>query len=165
MQQMQQLDPKAVWIFFIGYVMSWFFLFIFFMGPLLLILVFALEDLGILKWLLVAAPALIVFSWVWANLTHRFYRYELRDDGFRKEFGIIWKQYTTVPYDRIQNVDIYRGVFDRIWGLSTLNIQTAGGTRISAEGVLPGLSHEVAEQLRDELISRARQPRTTNQGL
>ena len=55
-----------------------------------------------------------------------------------------------------------------------MNIQTAGASmqvsrhRIlggGAEGRLPGLSLEVAEQLRDELIKRSSQSRTTNQGL
>ncbi len=97
-----------------------------------------------------------------AVLTYYFYRYELREEGFRKEHGVIWKKYVTIPYERIQNVDIYRGVFARIFGLSDLNIQTAGmSTTVSsyggsAEGRLPGLSKEVAEQVRDELIRRAK---------
>ena len=78
----------------------------------------------------------------------------------------------TIPYDRIQNVDIYRGILARLLGLSDLNIQTAGMSAIinrygvsggGAEGRLPALSREVAEQLRDELIQRARQSK--NQGL
>ena len=174
---MQQLDPKSVWLFFIGSILRW----------LIFIVIFAiygvviLSDLnkgtpsfGFLNWLWVIIPALLIFFWIWAKLTYRFYRYELRDDGFRKELGVIWKKYVTIPYDRIQNVDIYRGVIARILGLSDLNIQTAGASAqvsrygtwgLGAEGRLPGLSREVAEQLRDELVRRAKQSRTTNQGL
>jgi hypothetical protein len=61
--------------------------------------------------------------------------------------------------------------------ISDLNIQTAGTSAIAphrglisalimvsdAEGRLPGVSKEVAEQLRDELIERAR--KSKNQGL
>lgn len=174
---MQQLDPKSVWVFFIDCILRGF----------IFIVIFAiygvviLSDLdkgtlsfGFLNWLWVIIPAFLIFSWIWAKLTYHFYRYELREDGFRKELGVIWKKYVTIPYDRIQNVDIYRGVISRILGLSDLNIQTAGvSAQVSrygawgagAEGRLPGLSREVAEQLRDELVKRARQPRTTNQGL
>ena len=174
---MQQLDPKSVWLFFIGFILRW----------LIFIVIFAIygvvilsdldkgvTSLGFLNWLWVVIPALLIFFWIWAKLTYHFYRYELREDGFRKELGVIWKKYVTIPYDRIQNVDIYRGVIARILGLSDLNIQTAGASAqvsrygtwgLGAEGRLPGLSREVAEQLRDELVRRAKQLRTTNQGL
>jgi len=129
-------------------------------------------SLGFLNWLWIIIPALLIFFFIWAKLTYHFYRYELTDAGFRKELGVIYKKYVTIPYDRIQNVDIYRGILARMLGLSDLNIQTAGmsatvsryGARgIGAEGRLPALSRETAEQLRDELIQRARQSK--NQGL
>lgn len=174
---MQQLDPKSVWLFFIGSILRWFIFIIIFAiyGVIILSdLDKSAPSFGFLKWLWVIIPALLIFFWVWAKLTYHFYRYELREDGFRKELGVIWKKYVTIPYDRIQNVDIYRGVIARILGLSDLNIQTAGASAqvshygtwgLGAEGRLPGLSREVAEQLRDELVKRARQSRTTNQGL
>lgn len=77
---------------------------------------------------------------------------------------MIWKKYVTIPYERIQNVDIYRGIFARILGLSDLQIQTAGMSATvgsygisgaGAEGRLPGVSQEEAEKLRDELVKRA----------
>lgn len=118
-----------------------------------------------INWLWVIIPTLLPLSFIWAKLTYRFYRYELTDAGFRKELGVIWKMYVTIPYDRIQNVDIYRGILARLLGLSDLQIQTAGVSgKVVSEGRLPGLSREVAEQLRDEIIQRARQLRG-NQGL
>lgn len=100
-------------------------------------------------------------------MSYKYYRYELREDGFRKELGVIWKKYTTIPYDRIQNVDIYRGVIDRILGLSELHIQTAGMSGFGqwgalSEGRLPGLLPETAEKLRDELIKRVRNSKGQN---
>jgi uncharacterized membrane protein YdbT with pleckstrin-like domain len=108
---------------------------------------------------------LIIFMFIWSKLTYRFYRYELTENGFRKELGVIYKKYVTIPYDRIQNVDIYRGILARILGLSDLNIQTAGASMQvpRGEGRLPGLSREEAEKLRDELINRAKNSK--NQGL
>jgi uncharacterized membrane protein YdbT with pleckstrin-like domain len=177
---MKQLDPKAVWLFFISSVLRAFlpiiFLSIFSLG--------ALSDLNetsgsgeevslaFLNWLWIIIPVFLVLCFVWAKLTYHFYRYELTDAGFRKELGVIYKKYVTIPYDRIQNVDIYRGILARILGLSDLNIQTAGMSATvgrygisggGAEGRLPALSREGAEQLRDELIQRARQSK--NQGL
>ena len=174
---MKQLDPRSVWLFFISFILRWFILLIS-LGVYLTVFLSGLRDsigdvsFGFLNWLWIIIPALLVFFFVWAKLTYRFYRYELTDAGFRKELGVIYKKYVTIPYDRIQNVDIYRGILARILGLSDLNIQTAGASAvvgrygavgIGAEGRLPGLSREVAEQLRDELIQRARQSK--NQGL
>lgn len=99
--------------------------------------------------LTVAASSLITL--VWACLHHHFYRYQLCEDSFRKESGIIAKKYVAIPYSKIQNVDIYRGLFARILGLSTLSIQTAAGSE-SAEAFLPGVSRRVAEKLRDDLV-------------
>lgn len=168
---MKHLDPKVIWLFFINMTLKWLILIFVFGGYSIL----ALHDIykggfsfNFLKWLWLIIPALLIFIFVWAKLAYRFYYYELTNNGFRKECGVIWKKYVTIPYDRIQNVDIYRGVIARILGLSDLHIQTAGmsaqGSRYGvAEGRLPGLSREVAEQLRDELILRANQSK--NQGL
>ena len=113
----------------------------------------------------------VAFSLLWSKLAYDAYKYELREDGFRKEYGVIWKKYVTIPYERIQNVDINRGLLARLLGLSDLQIQTAGISAtvsrygmagMGAEGRLPGISKDVAEELRDELIKRAR---GKNQGL
>jgi len=108
----------------------------------------------------------IIFCWIWAKLSYRYYGYDITEDAFKKESGVIWKKYISIPYERIQNVDIYRGVFARILGLSDLHIQTAGYSAMfsgrgiprgmGAEGRLPGLDKQAAEQLRDELIKRAK---------
>jgi putative membrane protein len=101
-------------------------------------------------------------------LTYRFWRYEIGDEAFKMEQGVIWKRYVSIPYERIQNVDIHRGVFARIFGLSDLRIQTAGfgGMYGSwghfAEGNLPGIEREKAERLREELIAKVKR---TKQGL
>ncbi len=176
---MKRLDPKAVWLFFFNFDFRTFI-------PIIFIAIYSsiiLSDFGeglesggvisfgFLNWLWIIIPALLALCFIWAKLTYHFYRYELTEAGFRKELGVIYKKYVTIPYDRIQNVDINRGILDRLLGLSSLKIQTAGASSVvnpwvrgaTAEGLLPGLSREVAEQLRDELIARARQSK--NQGL
>ena len=168
---MKQLDPKAVWLFTISLILRWFILIIFISVWAALFLSGqgdgdSAGGSAFFRWLWLIVPVLLLVCYGWARLSYRYYRYDLTDDGFRKELGVIYKQYVTIPYDRIQNVDIYRGILARILGLSDLNIQTAGssavmnqhgGAGFGAEGRLPALSREVAEQLRDELIRRARQ--------
>lgn len=168
---MKQLDPKAVWLFFFSSILRLAFFVIFISFFLVKISInfsnktpvfFTLDVL----WFVFAAW--LILSWVFAKLTYKFYKYELRNDVFKKEHGIIWKKYVSIPYDRIQNIDIYRGVLARLLGLSDIQIQTAGGITAGSygafsEGRLLGLSKETAEELRDELIHRAKNSK--NQGL
>lgn len=174
---MQQLDPKAVWLFFISIslrsiilillVSSWF-------SSIVTALLHSGEGDAVLPWIIwfiIFVPLFLIVCFIWAKLSYHFYRYELTEDSFRKERGVIYKKYVSIPYDRIQNVDIYRGLLARMLGLSDLNIQTAGYSMPmrsfsmggGSEGRLPGLSKEVAENLRNELIKRAKQNRA--QGL
>jgi len=124
---------------------------------------------SVLTILLIFALFIIIFYY-WAKLTYYFWKYEITEDAVRIERGVVWKKYISIPYERIQNVDIYRGVLARIFGLSALNIQTAGysggggryGLLLTPEGNLPGLSVDIAEKLRDDLIKRAK---GTRQGI
>ena len=158
----QSLHPKAIWIFFFQNILLAFFVSLFFLMPLF---IFS----SVLTILLVFALLIIIFYY-WAKLTYRFWKYEITEDAVRIERGVIWKKYISIPYERIQNVDIYRGVLARIFGLSVLNIQTAGysggggryGVLLTPEGNLPGLDINTAEQLRDDLIKRAK---GTRQGI
>jgi len=163
---MQKLNTKAVWLLFVESMMRWVFIcFMLFASFIRFFLDGKLkEDLFI--WLFVGTLIFLLLNYLWAELSYSFYKYQLKDEVFYKEYGVIWKNYVTIPYDRIQNVDINRGIVARILGLSVLNIQTAGaGVDMGAEGSLIGISKEIAEQLRDELINKARQSRKTNQGL
>lgn len=169
---MKQLHPRSIWLFFF----TGLFQLVFFMVFLSIWFVSLLSGLrgvgglGIyISVFMVILLILILLLYIWARLSYRYYRYELTDDGFKKELGVIYKKYVTIPYERIQNVDIYRGILARILGLSDLNIQTAGASAqvtrhgvfgAGAEGRLPGLLHEDAEKLRDELIKRAKNPRS-----
>lgn len=172
---MKHLDPKAVWLFFIGSIIGWTII-VFFMS--FWIAGFSMTALQIAKTdinpgsVIMTAGAFLIFFYIllyfWARLSYQNYKYELKTEGFYKEYGVIWKKYVTIPYGRIQNVDIYRGLVARILGLSDLHIQTAGmsftGKRgARSEGRLPGLSIEDANKIRDELIKRSQ--RKGSQGL
>lgn len=165
---MHQLHPRSVWIFFITASRVWALIFVFLVwqtGLLMTELSGEVRVFAYIAWIAVAFVLCLILTYVWARLSYRFYRYELTEDGFRKERGVISKKYVTIPYARIQNVDINRGILARLLGLSDLHIQTAGASSNTArgEGRLPGLAHRDAETMRDELIRRARQ--SGNQGL
>lgn len=174
-KNMKHLDPKAIWLFFIGSVIGWTIIMFFLSFWIAGVTIAALQigkayiSLGLfLTLLMIFLACFYAFLYFWAQLSYKNYKYQLRPEGFYKEYGVIWKKYVTIPYSRIQNVDIYRGLVARLLGLSDLHIQTAGmsftGKRGSrAEGRLPGLSIKDANMIRDELIKRSQ--KSNAQGL
>ncbi len=150
---MQQLNSKSVWLFFLSSFVKWIVIFIFFGLWVLVALFEYLETIGLpgILVLILGILLFVVVPYVWARLTYHFYLYDLSKDCFHVERGVIYKKYSTIPYERIQNVDIDRTLLARILGLSTVSIQTAG-TSGKAEGCIPGLSQEEAIVVRDKLI-------------
>jgi membrane protein YdbS with pleckstrin-like domain len=104
---------------------------------------------------------LIIIAEIYARLAYKFWFYEFADSQLRIERGIIWKRYSNIPYERIQNVDITRGIIARLNGFSTVNIQTAGysmpaGNRggIGSEGYIPAVPMAEAEHIREFVIKK-----------
>jgi len=78
--------------------------------------------------------------------------YQLRSDDLLFRKGLMFQRFVSVPYGRMQLVDINRGPLDRALGLSELKFVTAA----AATGVvIPGLPEADAETLRDELVALA----------
>ena len=164
---LNKLHPGARWSFRMHTYILMFFL-SFFLGWMLTIPVLFLTSLAGLNgfFILLFVPIIyiilaILIGEIYANMAYNRWFYEFNDQGLRIERGIIWKKYSNVPYERIQNVDIYRGVMDRVLGLSDLQIHTAGygaagGRKRGSEGRLPGLDRQDAETIREELVKRAR---------
>jgi len=77
----------------------------------------------------------------WKSFTYR-----ISSQYIRIHSGVFTKSKTTIPFSRIQNINIAQGVFDRIFGLHTVKIETAGksagqqqGGPIKPEGYIPGV--------------------------
>jgi len=85
---------------------------------------------------------------------YRSLRYEIQDDEVVVNAGIWTKSVKHVPYRTVTNMQVKRDVVDRLLGLGTLNIQTAGMSgQTGAEEQLVGLSNvqEVYESVANEL--------------
>lgn len=97
---------------------------------------------------------------IWVRMAYNRWFYEFTDSNLRQERGVIWKTYSNVPYDRIQNIDIRRGIIARILGFSSVHIQTAGysvspnGAGYGAEGYIPAVEIKEAENIRDFIIKK-----------
>ncbi len=80
--------------------------------------------------------------------------YEIQDDEVIMRVGVVTKSVKHVPYRTVTNITVKQGILDRVFGLGTLNIQTAGmsGTT-GAEESLEGLENvqEVYDLVATEL--------------
>jgi membrane protein YdbS with pleckstrin-like domain len=78
--------------------------------------------------------------------------YQLRDDDLLFRRGIMFHRVVSVPYGRMQLIDVNRGPVARFLGLAELRFVTAA----AATGVtIPGLPDADADSLRDALVSLA----------
>ena len=103
---------------------------------------------------------LVIISEIYTQMSYNRWFYEFAPDSLKLERGIIWKRYSNIPYEKVQNVDIKRGILARILGFSTVIIQTAGYSfsygKMSqrSEGYIPAVSMEEAERIRTFLMKK-----------
>ncbi|PPF17272.1 MULTISPECIES: PH domain-containing protein [unclassified Rathayibacter] len=101
---------------------------------------------------LAAAAALAVTLLIVAPRRARAYGYLLRQDDLLFRRGIMFQRFVSVPYGRMQLIDVNRGPLARALGLADLRFVTAA----AATGVsIPGLAEQDAEELRDRLVELA----------
>lgn len=105
-------------------------------------------------WLIMTAlVALVVFSVVfYPPMRYRRWRWQLTDLAIELRYGVLLHRKETVPYFRIQQIDIAAGPVDRILELASLQVTTASA---SGSATLPGIATEEAPQVRAELLARA----------
>lgn len=107
---------------------------------------FYLLSQGVPEWIttgsLVALLVLFVLSMVLVNSRYRMAGYALRAHDIMYKSGVFWHSTTVIPYSRIQHVEISQGPIQSAFGIATLRIYTAGGTRSDLSvGVLLGSTH------------------------
>jgi uncharacterized membrane protein YdbT with pleckstrin-like domain len=156
----KRLNPRAIWLFFISYLIRLGIIPIAFGFYLISLLPAGSEVLSgafystILISIVVNIVLWVLLSLLWAWLTQHFFRYTLADNYFQKEVGVLYKKSITIPYENIQNIEIDQGLLLRVLGLSEIRIETAGA-HARGEGRLPGLTRKEAEALKEELVRRA----------
>ncbi len=116
----------------------------------------------------------IIVGEIYARMSYNRWLFEINEDGVKLEHGIIWKKYTSIPYERVQNVDIRRGIIARMLGFSTLDIETAGRSGFSygrgnkkykSEGHLPAVDINEAERIREFVMKKIKKSHRSQEGL
>lgn len=104
-------------------------------------------------WVLLAAVVVVTLvSLIIAPRRARSIGYLTRDDDLLFRRGIMFQRFVSVPYGRMQLIDVNRGPVGRILGLADLKFVTAAA---STGVVIPGLPEPEAAELRDRLVGLA----------
>lgn len=160
---MPGLQPRAFYLFWWTY--FWIFAAIFaFLGFFTGIFLLAFTGFPIAIYAVFVLFMSLLLSGLWAKLMYNSYFFEMSSASLNVKWGVLRKHSATIPYQRIQNIDVNRGIMARLLGLSEVWIQTAGfsaamtrfGAMRFAEGIIPGLEPKEAEKLRASLLKKTR---------
>ena len=78
-------------------------------------------------------------------------KYALRERDISYKSGLLIKKITTVPFSRIQHVEIDEKPISRLFGLASLSVYTAGDS--SDDLVVKGLKKEILSQSKNLCMS------------
>jgi len=150
---MSALDPQVVPYWRLSGMVGW-------LIPMLLLLALAVgvggAVLGSLRlslglW---SAWGLAVAGWTWwyPPKAYAAWSYRCGDRVLELRSGVWFRVVRWLPLSRLQHVDLRRGPMERLFGLNSLVLYTAGTQEAALE--IPGLAESVAQKLRDELMAR-----------
>lgn len=102
------------------------------------------------------AAGLLAFSVVSAIIYWRRFEFSVGTDDIRIDSGILSRTHRSIPFDRIQDVDITQGLAARVLGLAKVTFETGGssGQAGKEDGVIQAISLQRAEELRELVRTR-----------
>jgi len=149
-EQFNPLDKKYLKILFIR--ISLFFLFL--TGGLTTLLIVSDEDPPTFVLLIIIGIIVLAISYsviiTILGFLKKGYLVREKDISFQK--GIIIFKSTSVPFNRIQHVEVNQGILAKMFKLSSVKIYTAGGT--ASDLSIPGLPTEVAHNMKTFLSEK-----------
>jgi len=108
---------------------------------------------GIILW---AELIIMLLTLIWIPAFYASLQYVIDDDTVKAQGGVLWKRYVTIPFTKITNLDITQGPVQRIFGIGTIHVQTAGASgqqATRAELRMLGVSNlqEVKERIMERI--------------
>ncbi len=116
-------------------------------GVVLLLVLLPAE--AVAAWL-VLASGVLTWAWFLVGRSARSWGYAEREEDLYIKHGVMFRQMVSVPYGRMQYVDVQAGPLDQLFSIATVRLHTASpGT----SAYIPGLTPSEAARLRDRLTS------------
>ena len=113
-------------------------------------------DAGALRTLAMAAVAIFAACLLLGFVVWRVRTWELADEGLVVRRGLLNRRRLTVPYEHIHTVSMNSTLFERVFGLVTLDLDTGAAATEGDASKISGLREGEAEALRAELFRRKR---------
>ena len=130
-----------------------------FVAFLVLFLVICLGDYkGLFKlientiWIYLTFTLCFVFTLLIKTIEFKKRRYVVREKDISYKKGVLFRSITTVPFNRIQHVEIDEGPISRFLGLVSLSVFTAGDS--SDDLKISGLLKEDAQQIKEFISNK-----------
>lgn len=108
---------------------------------------------GRIETALIAGAVLLAFLAAGLVIYWRRFEYRVGAHEIRIDSGILSRTHRSIPFDRVQDVDISQGPVARLLGLAKVRFET-GASAGSEEGALPAISLDRAEALREHIRKR-----------
>lgn len=105
------------------------------------------------KWPLIGSGLLLTWAItaiLFSIMGYQHKAYAIRQRDVLYKTGWIWRKSTILPFNRVQHCEVSQGPIERLFGLATLEIFTAGGS--SSDMQIPGLIPETAHSIKDYII-------------
>ena len=90
-----------------------------------------------------------------------FFRYALTLGGILVRSGVVARQERSVPYERVQSVDLEAAPLERIFGVVRMRVETAAGGSSGSDIRLQALTRPDAEMLQAEITARRHRARAS----
>ena len=91
-----------------------------------------------------------LFALFWPKIEYARISYRIDPLGIEIHQGVLWRSQICVPIGRVQHADVGQGPLQRVFGVSTLTLYTAGTSHASVS--IEGLDHALAVSVRDWIV-------------
>ncbi len=88
-------------------------------------------------------------GWWWTALVWRAWRFEVGAIALHLRHGVMTRRASTIPYQRVQHIDLEAGPIERRLHLTTLVLRTASA---SSDSTVPGIDASEAEMVRQRIL-------------
>jgi membrane protein YdbS with pleckstrin-like domain len=117
---------------------------------------FFIDDIphwGILPAILTPLITLLIWLVAYPYLAYKKKSYMLREHDITYTTGLIWQKEVTITYNRVQHLEVSQGPIQKRFGLSSLQLFTAGGQKSDME--ISGLKPETAQKIKAWVARKA----------
>ncbi len=86
----------------------------------------------------------------WTLLVWRSWQFRVGEHALHLRHGVLTRHESTIPFHRVQHIDLEAGPLERRLGLTTLVLRTASA---SSDSTVPGIDAGHADELRGRILT------------